>query len=64
MPIVIQPLPENERHRRDIEGQVERYLARGGEIRAYGVTPPEPMLSRREINQQVGRTRRGPKADT
>lgn len=63
MPIVIEPLPENERHRRDIEDQVARYLAKGGEIRAFGVTPSEPMMTRREINQQVGRTRRGQKAD-
>lgn len=33
MPIVIEPLPENERHRRDIEGQVARYLASGGSYR-------------------------------
>lgn len=63
MLLVIEPLPENERHRRDIEGQVARYLASGGEIRAFGVTPSEPAMSRREINQQLGRTRRGQKAD-
>lgn len=64
MGIVIEPLPENERQRRDIQEQVDKYLEAGGRIQSLGVTPSEGLKSRREMNDQVGRTMRGPKANT
>jgi hypothetical protein len=63
MPVTIEPLPENERHRRDIEEQVARYLGAGGKIQSFGVTPAEGLRTRREMNDQVGRTVRGPKTN-
>jgi hypothetical protein len=64
MAIVIEPLPENERQRRDIQEQVDKYLSAGGRIQSLGVTQGEGLKSRREMNDQVGRTMRGPKTNT
>lgn len=59
MPLEIEAVPENERHRREIERHVGEFLQRGGEIRRFGVTESEGLRTRREMNQQVGRNTRG-----
>lgn len=64
MVIVIDPVPENERHRKKIQEQVDKYLSSGGRIQSLGVTQGEGLKSRREINDKVGRTMRGPKTNT
>lgn len=57
MPIKIDPLPENERHRQEIERQVDAFIAKGGQVSSCGVTTSAPSLTMGQINDRYGRIR-------